>query len=625
MSVSIVHYPCRLFVFSADHWESLKRQKHSDDCSIHDIWDGTVLKPQLSEGRYFSNSCHLASSFTTDGVPIFKSSRVSLWPVYLMILNLPLPARMYAENIVLCGLYVGPSKPEMNLLFETIVKKIETLSLMGVPINTPDGLKTIRARLVMGTFDLPAKAAVLCAKQFNAEFGCSVCLHPGLRLENNARIYLPELYPERDHHGVVAAATLAEETHCAVDGVVGKSPFIHILDMVNSFPVDYMHAVLEGVTRMLLKYWFDSSYHMSPFYLGRHLATIDKELLSQRPPSDFSRAPRSIKKHLKYWKASELRTWLLFYSLPLLLNKLPPLYWHHYALLVCALHILLGSRIEVHQIDAAEKMIIDFYKLLPELYGQNSCTHNAHLLFHLPRFVRLWGPLWTHSTFDFEHKHGQLKHLFHGKNQIIKQLLFNIDVSITLQLLYPELLETEDDSVISFVTKNRHNMTYVSQHCYIVGKTKQEKLSSEQGRALNRSSARLFSRLFKSGTLYYATKYSRGCTGKRNNTICAYTDDNSDLRFGLIEVFSLDPYPVALLYSFQTSTNSLMQIAGNCCRASLEPYKEVDLLSSFIILPGGISKDLISVSIDKIIAKAVQVETQRENFLILQPNSYECH
>jgi len=120
-----------------------------------------------------------------------------------------------------------------------------------------------------------------------------------------------------------------------------------------------MHAVLEGVVKTLMKYWFDSRNNSHPFYLGRYLAAIDKELLNQQPPSEFSRAPRSIKKHLMYWKASELRTWLLFYSLPILLNKLSPLYWHHLALLVCSLHILLGDRIEPSQIDAAEQMLID--------------------------------------------------------------------------------------------------------------------------------------------------------------------------------------------------------------------------------------------------------------------------
>ena len=137
---------------------------------------------------------------------------------------------------------------------------------------------------------------------------------------------------------------------------MGLSPLSSLLDLVNSFPVDYMHAVLEGVVWMLLKRWFASNFHPFPFYLGHHLASVDTDLLKQRPPMEFSRAPRSLK-HFKYYKASELRSWLLFYSLPFLLNRLPPLYWHHYALLVCAMHIFLSDNLDHAQVDATEKMI----------------------------------------------------------------------------------------------------------------------------------------------------------------------------------------------------------------------------------------------------------------------------
>lgn len=166
------------------------------------------------------------------------------------------------------------------------------------------------------------------------------------------------------------------------------------------------------------------------------MAQLDNELLKQWPPREFTRCPRSIKKHLKYWKASELKYWLLYYSLPILLGKLPPLYWHHYALLVCALHILLKSKIAMEEISAAESMLSDFYKLIPELYGDTYCTHNVHLLSHLCKYVKLWGSLWTHSVFGYESKNGQIKHLFHGNDDdIFHQILFNIDVNFTMQLM----------------------------------------------------------------------------------------------------------------------------------------------------------------------------------------------
>ena len=116
------------------------------------------------------------------------------------------------------------------------------------------------------------------------------------------------------------------------------------------------------------------------------------------------------------------------------MNYLPALFWHPYALLVCAMHIMLGDKISHAQIDAAKQILINFCVLLPELYGESSYTANAHLLLHLAKYVRLWGPLWTHSSFGFENINGQLKHLFHGRSQILNRLIFNIDVCYTLQV-----------------------------------------------------------------------------------------------------------------------------------------------------------------------------------------------
>ena len=230
-----------------------------------------------------------------------------------------------------------------------------------------------------------------------------------------------------------------------------------------------MHAVLEGVTRCFLKYWFLSKYHSGAFYLGSKLKKIDTILLRQQPPHKLSWPPRSIEKHVKYFKASELRTWLLFYSLPLLLDNLPPLYFHHYALLVCAVHMLLQDEITSSQINAAENMLCDFCRLLPEPYGEDSCTANAHLLLHLTKYVRLWGPLWTHSAFGFENKNGHLKRFFHGRGNTVPQLMFNVDVSQTLQLVHMKLMETESPETISFLDSSsklapQSNMTRISEH-----------------------------------------------------------------------------------------------------------------------------------------------------------------
>lgn len=131
-----------------------------------------------------------------------------------------------------------------------------------------------------------------------------------------------------------------------------------------------MHLGPEGMAKKLLDMFFDKRNIGKPFYLRRALKSIDCNLVKQKLPHKFSRAPQNITKHLKHWKASEFRTWLLYYSLPLLLNYLLPLYFHHYALLLCAIIFLFRKC----YIDVAQQMLKDFCVLLPELYGESSCT-----------------------------------------------------------------------------------------------------------------------------------------------------------------------------------------------------------------------------------------------------------
>lgn len=603
-----------------------------DDEILQDVWDGAVLRPLTAADRFFSNPHHMALSLSTDGVALYKSSTVSFWPVYLVVLNLPAHIRMNANNIILCGVWVGPSKPVMSILLNPIAEFLERLSSVGMAINTIDGMVTIRAKLVLGIFDLPAKAAVLCTKQYNGEFGCSVCLHPGKRLPNNARVYLPQTYPERTHAQVLAAAKEAERSNCIIDGIIGMSPFASTIDLVASVPIDYMHAVLEGVCRWLLHAWFDSKNHSEAFYIGRHIQAIDKELLKQKPPNEFSRSPRSLRKHLSYWKASEIRNWVLFYSLPLLLGFLPSLYWHHYSLLVCSLHILLGKTVSFVQVDAAEQMLKDFSNLLPELYGERSCTANSHLLSHLPKYVRLWGPLWTHSAFGFESKNGCLKRMIHGNSDIVYQLLFNIDVAHTLHQVYANLLENDSQQTVSYIEQISHltprsNMKSIGSNMYIVGKCKLIVPTAEIAAIVDSNSVEVFGRLFKDGVIYYSRNYTSSKCVKRENTYCCYRDaENEALYFGQIETFVTSPSPHALIRQLTFLQTTLINKAGHPCRACLTPYQEVDLLNSFIVpvsLPSSCQLELVSV--EHIVSKIVMVCVFDNYYCIIQPNTIERH
>ena len=97
---------------------------------------------------FFKTKNNLALSIFTDGVPLFKSNKISLWPVLLQVLNLPPSIRFKAENIVMCGMWYGIKKPDMKLLLDPVVKTLEELYRDGFETQTSSGKMHMKAKLM---------------------------------------------------------------------------------------------------------------------------------------------------------------------------------------------------------------------------------------------------------------------------------------------------------------------------------------------------------------------------------------------------------------------------------------------------------------------------------------------
>ncbi|SMN01058.1 hypothetical protein SPONN_2176 [uncultured Candidatus Thioglobus sp.] len=277
-------------------------------------------------------------------------------------------------------------------------------------------------------------------------------------------------------------------------------------------------------------------------------------------------------------------------------------------------------------------MLNDFCLLLPELYGETSCTANAHLLTHLAKYVRLWGPLWTHSAFGFESKNGRLKYLFHGKRNITHQLLFNVNVSYTLQQIHGCLAQSESKKVLNYIDAVHHanlrpNMKSIGTHAYIVGKCRVINPTVEQSSALgSNTTIEVFYRLFKDGILYYSTSFEKA-SSKRSNTNCCYKDRITGCNcYGKIEIFTASPIITALVRKFNPVGQSLLIKAGNPCRPQLAVYQQMDLLGSYIVpIDESNCSQLIAVPIDRIISKVVLISTSGKHYCVVQPNKIERH
>jgi hypothetical protein len=114
----------------------------------------------------------------------------------LIIINeIPLKKRFAIENIILAGIWPGPSKPsrpEMSLFFRPLVDELLTLQ-QGVTFflhDDDDTSVTARVFLIDACCDKPAQSLLQFLPQPIAEHGCSRCEVSGISFEfGNKNLY----------------------------------------------------------------------------------------------------------------------------------------------------------------------------------------------------------------------------------------------------------------------------------------------------------------------------------------------------------------------------------------------------------------------------------------------------
>ena len=148
--------------------------------------------------------------------------------------------------------------------------------------------------------------------------------------------------------------------------------------MVDSVAIDYMHGVMLGVVKMMLKLWFSSEYKKKEFNIHNKLSLFDQRLTQIKPPNKVTRPPRSYQKFCSDWKASEYRNFILFYCLPILADILPNKQLSNFTLLVHSIFILLQKSISYASIESAENMLINFCNGFQKIYGDRYMSANIH-------------------------------------------------------------------------------------------------------------------------------------------------------------------------------------------------------------------------------------------------------
>ncbi|XP_057318048.1 uncharacterized protein LOC130663030 isoform X1 [Microplitis mediator] len=204
-----------------------------------------------------------------------------------------------------------------------------------------------------------------------------------------------------------------------------------------------MHSVLLGVVKQFLSLWMNSGGKCS---IKNKVNDIDAILLNIRPPQFFNRMPRTITEYARY-KASEFYNFLLFYSVPVLIDILPKVYFQHWLLLVISIFNLLKQPITIFpDLSITEILLKLFVRDIGTLYTDEAYSYNVHQLLHLVLCVMRWGPLDASSAFCFENYNNFLANCVHGTKQLGIEMVNNLRLAQAVQNLKKQC-ELSNDSL----------------------------------------------------------------------------------------------------------------------------------------------------------------------------------
>ena len=348
----------------------VKERVHEPDY-LKDIYDGKLymdLVKNLSPDDRHSYATYI---FNTDGAPVFKSSNFSIWPIYLLINEIPVQKRL--NSIIVAGLWFGLNKPEMTVFLDVFVDKMNHLSTVGRLCTLDNEERLIKLFPTVAVVDTMARAPMNVSCQFNAYYGCDWCLQRGQYYDKSMRYPFTFPFPKlRNHDSTIRHAREATENERPVFGIKNASPLLKLnnFNIIEGFTPDYMHCYIIGVVEQFTEY-------ILKCLTKTDIDSINYYLLNNRAPYQLGRLSRPLSDR-KNWKAKEYENFALYYRIPIfnkyLKNKT---LLNHWSLLITVLHICLKKDITYSELNQANELLHTFASKVQNIYSLTEMTYNA--------------------------------------------------------------------------------------------------------------------------------------------------------------------------------------------------------------------------------------------------------
>ena len=346
--------------------------------------------------------------FNIDGIPLYKSSNTSFWPILGRIVH------NYQKPFVI-GIFCGSKKPTPQEFLSDLISDLNCAITNGLNILN----KTVKIKIRAFICDAPARSYLKCIKPHTGYFSCERCIIEGQYYAGRMTFpYDKASAPTKKRSDASFAAQEDEEHHLNI------SPLTQVPDLglVSDFVLDYMHLICLGVMRRLLLLWTSGKIPIKLPSKGVDELSKYAEEVSESIPVEFSRNPRSLRE-VKRWKATEFRLFLLYTGPVILKNYISTAMYQNFLLLHAAIFILTH---DIRKVNLAEELLKMFVSHSIQLYGLEFSSYNVHNLLHITDDIRRFGPPDTISCFPFENFLGQLKHSIKSGAKPLQQVVKRI-------------------------------------------------------------------------------------------------------------------------------------------------------------------------------------------------------
>lgn len=198
-------------------------------------------------------------------------------------------------SFLVCGLVLKGLM--LILVLKPFTSECQKLSTEGFKITSNGTFEQCRVVVALMMCDSVARPILQNMTQFNGQYGCSLCLHPGEQVEKGngtVRVYPYKEGPHFSH--MQCKGGFMYKKNKTVRDVKGPTCLINIphVDIISGMPPDHIHNVHFGVVRQMASMWLDSDNHDKPYYIGNRVNKLDQQLLLIKPPCNITRVPQSL-------------------------------------------------------------------------------------------------------------------------------------------------------------------------------------------------------------------------------------------------------------------------------------------------------------------------------------------